>query len=85
MVIDHEISSPNATREFMAAHLRDQKPAETCAAADIRRSLEAGITLRYRYKLAAGGDPVEMNLTAADCTAIEAKSAAPTSPPADTR
>lgn len=86
MVIDHEISSPKATRDIVEVYLREQKPAETCAIADIRKSLTDGAAFRYRYKLAAGGPPVEMNLTAAACAAIDAKAApTPTSPPAGTK
>lgn len=84
MIVDHEVSSPKATREIVEPYLREQKLAESCAVAEIRRSLTDGIAYRYRYELAAGGAPVEIDLTAADCTAIEAK-AAPTSPPAGTR
>lgn len=85
MVIDHEISSPEVSREVVEPYLREQKPAEACAISDIRKSLADGISYRYRYKLAAGGAPIEMTLTATDCTAIEARSLAPTSPPAGTK
>lgn len=85
MVVDHEISSPKVTREVIEPYLREQKPAEACAISDIRKSLADGISYRYRYKLAAGGAPIEMTLTAADCTAIEARSPTPTSPPAGTK
>lgn len=85
LVVDHEISSPNLTREIMETYLSEQKPAEACARPDIRRTLLSGVALRYRYKLVTGGPPLEVNLTAADCTAIEAKAATLTSPPAGTK
>lgn len=85
-VIDHEISSPDVTREVLESYLQQQKVVEACADEGIQKLLGHGGALRYRYKLVSGADPVEFNLAAADCGAVGARAApAPTSPPAGTR
>lgn len=72
LAFDYEVTAPAFTREAFAAYLANAKPAEACAHANTRSIVQDGGVVRYRYKLAAGGDPVELELTAAHCAAVEA-------------
>ncbi|MBA4013120.1 MAG: hypothetical protein C0481_14740 [Phenylobacterium sp.] len=70
LTYDYEITTPAFTREAFTAYLADEKPAEACAHANTRGIVQDGGVVRYRYKLAAGGDPVSLELTAAHCAAL---------------
>ncbi|WP_312160501.1 hypothetical protein [Phenylobacterium sp.] len=72
LVLDYEVTTPALTRDTTTAYLINEKPAEACANTNIRNIVQNGGVIRYRYKLAAGGDPAAFELTAAHCAALDA-------------
>ena len=72
LALDYEVTTPALTRDAFILYLHHEKPAEACANANTLNIVQDGGVVRYRYKLAAGGDPVAFELTAAHCAAVDA-------------
>lgn len=70
MIFDFEITDRGVSREAFAVFLRDQIPPQACAIEGTQLLHRDGGALRYRYRLASGGEPLTLDLTATDCARV---------------
>ena len=68
LVLNHEITKPAKSRDVMLAFLQSELPVEACANAGVRKILQSGGSVSYRYRFIDDAEPVAFDLTAALCS-----------------
>lgn len=77
MVFDYVINAADVSRDAAAAYIRSDVVDAACAHPANQAILRTGATIRFRYRLASGGEPLTHDLTADLCSDAGARSPVP--------
>lgn len=76
ILYDYAISV-TAPRQEISDYLRSGVAVQGCASKENQAMLQAGATIRYRYRLASGGEPLSLDITTDLCRRLAEKDAPP--------
>ncbi|MBB3891138.1 hypothetical protein GGQ61_001855 [Phenylobacterium haematophilum] len=77
MVFDYAINAENVSRDAAAEYIRSDVVDAACAHPANQAILRTGASIRFRYRLASGGEPLSHDLTADLCSEAATRNPAP--------